>query len=244
MVRERSEIERLLTRAYDGEPPVDRLMPGLATVASALNANDQCLARIAAVHLQIPDLASPAVRDALAAENSLIKYAGDESAAAANWNPALHPRTGTPPNPGWFAPTDDQSPGVQTAANDDPKQGSDAEPPGEERLKSKIPKTSSSPPVQIEREVARPPIEGEIIRPPTKGESSRPPTEIEGEIVRTPLEIELEVARAANRRAFRITAVAVLRMSVEAAANIVPILDAIADVMLAYDAVNLVARFN
>jgi len=90
--------------------------------------------------------------------------------------------------------------------------------------------------VQIEREVARPPIEGEIIRPPTKGESSRPPIEIEGEIVRTPLEIELEVARAANRRAFRTTAVAVLRMSVEAAANIVPILDAIADVMLAYDA--------
>jgi hypothetical protein len=104
VVRARGEIERLLKCAYDGEPPVDWLMSGLARVASALNANDQCLARIAAVHLQMPDLASAAVRDALAAEDSLIKYARD--GGAANWNPALHPRTGTPPNPGWFAPTD------------------------------------------------------------------------------------------------------------------------------------------
>src|SRR6478609_5258058 len=35
----------------------------------------------------------------------LIKYARDEGAGIANCNPALHPRTGTPPNPGWFAPT-------------------------------------------------------------------------------------------------------------------------------------------
>jgi hypothetical protein len=34
----------------------ERLMGGLATVASALNANDRCLARIAAVHLKIPDI--------------------------------------------------------------------------------------------------------------------------------------------------------------------------------------------
>ena len=52
-MRERHEIERLLKRAYHGEPPVDRLMGGFTTVASAFNANDQCLARIAAVHLQI-----------------------------------------------------------------------------------------------------------------------------------------------------------------------------------------------
>jgi hypothetical protein len=106
VVRERGEIELLLKRAYHGQPPVDRLMGGMATVASALNANDQCLARIAAVHLKIPDLPSAAARDAMAAEDSLIKYARDESSGGANWNPALHPRTGAPPNPGWFAPTD------------------------------------------------------------------------------------------------------------------------------------------
>jgi len=80
-------------------------MSGLETVASALNANDQCLARIAAVHLQIPDLPSLSARDALAAEDLLIKYARDEGGST-NWNPALHPRTGTPPSPGWFASVD------------------------------------------------------------------------------------------------------------------------------------------
>ena len=69
VVRERDEIERLLKRAYPGEPAVHRLMPGLATVASALNANDQCLARIAAVHLKIPDLPNQAARNALEAED-------------------------------------------------------------------------------------------------------------------------------------------------------------------------------
>ena len=80
VVRARGEIERLLKCAYDGEAPVDRLMSGLARVASALNANDQCLARIAAVHLQMPDLASAAIRDALEAEDLLIKYARNEGA--------------------------------------------------------------------------------------------------------------------------------------------------------------------
>jgi hypothetical protein len=72
-------------------------MTGLANVASALNANDPCLARIAAVHLRIPDLPNQTARDDMEAADILIK-SGD-------WNPALHPRTGTPPNPGWFAPT-------------------------------------------------------------------------------------------------------------------------------------------
>jgi hypothetical protein len=131
VVRARGEIERLLKCAYDGDPPVDRLMSGLARVASALNANDQCLARIAAVHLQMPDLASAAVRDALAAEDSLIKHARDQAAGAANWNPALHPRIGAPPNPGWFATTGGAShdaPSVRVAENDDPTRRSDASP--------------------------------------------------------------------------------------------------------------------
>ena len=34
VVRERHEIERLLKRAYHGEPPVDRLMGGFTTVAT------------------------------------------------------------------------------------------------------------------------------------------------------------------------------------------------------------------
>jgi hypothetical protein len=139
VVRERHEVERLLKRVYPGDPPVDRLMPGLATVASALNANDQCLARIAAVHLQIPDLPNLAIREALSTEDSLIKYARDEGGST-DWNPALHPRTGAPPNPGWFAPTvgshdestqDESSHGesrVRFAANEDDSRRSGALP--------------------------------------------------------------------------------------------------------------------
>jgi CDI toxin restriction endonuclease-like domain len=131
VVRARGEIERLLKCAYDGALPIDWLMSGFARVAAALNANDQCSAHIAAVHMRVPDLASPAVRDALVREDSLIKYARDEGGGSADWNPALHPRTGTAPNPGWFAPTGGEAhdaPGLRVAANDDRTRRSDSSP--------------------------------------------------------------------------------------------------------------------
>jgi hypothetical protein len=130
VVRERREIERLLRCAYETDPPVERIMPGLATVARALNADDQCLARIAAVHLRIPDLPSPLARSEMETEDRLIKYVRDEGGET-NWDPAKHPRTGTPPNPGWFAPTDGgtESSPTRIAANGDPNQRSDASPP-------------------------------------------------------------------------------------------------------------------
>lgn len=103
VARQRNELNHLLKRAYPDELSLDRLMAGLATVASALNANDPGLARIAAVHLRIPDLPDEAARDAMEAADILIK-AGD-------WNAALHPRTGVPPNPGWFAATDSSGDG-------------------------------------------------------------------------------------------------------------------------------------
>jgi len=119
VVRERSDIEHVLGCAYRTKLNIDRLMLGLATVAAALNANDQALARIAAVHLRIPDLPDKAARDAMEAADIFIK--------SADWNPALHPRAGTPPNPGWFAPTE-TSPAIRTAQNPNPAQQSDAAP--------------------------------------------------------------------------------------------------------------------
>ena len=73
---------------------------------------------------------SAAARDAMAAEDLLIKYARDEAGGSANWNPALHPRTGAPPNPGWFAPTDGSrdSSGVHVAENQLDSHRTDAEP--------------------------------------------------------------------------------------------------------------------
>jgi hypothetical protein len=119
---------------------IDRLMSGLATVASALNANDPCLSRIAAVHLKIPDLPSSAVRDALEAEDSLIKYTRDEGGGS-DWNPALHPRAGAPPNPGWFVPTDgehDDASRVRIAQNNDDSPRTDAAPTADDQ-RVKIP---------------------------------------------------------------------------------------------------------
>src|SRR5580704_7424783 len=63
VVRGRSEIEHLFSHAYGRAVTAQRLMPGLATVASALNAEDQGLARIAAVYLRIPDLPDQAARN-------------------------------------------------------------------------------------------------------------------------------------------------------------------------------------
>ena len=54
VVRERSDLEHVFRCAYQTKLNVDRLMSGLATVAAALNANDQGLARIAAVHCASP----------------------------------------------------------------------------------------------------------------------------------------------------------------------------------------------
>src|SRR5262245_7962246 len=74
-------------------------MPGLRTVAAALNEANLPLAQIAALHLRLPDLADRHARTRLEAEDVLIK-----SRQGNGWDEAKHPRTGTPPNRAWFAP--------------------------------------------------------------------------------------------------------------------------------------------
>lgn len=129
-VRNPSEIDYLLSRVYRSALPLQRVMAGLANVAKALNANDLCLAHIAAVHLRIPALPDQAARQELEAADTLIK--------SVDWNPALHPRAGTPPNPGWFAPTDGaagESSATQTAQNQPANQASDATLNNNERVR-------------------------------------------------------------------------------------------------------------
>jgi hypothetical protein len=125
VVRERDAVERLLSHAYRTSYSAGRIMPGLATVAAALNADDQGLARIAAVHLRLPELPDHAARDGMEAMDVLLKYARGESGGDA-WNPALHPRAGTPPNPGWFAPT---AGGTQLAEADETERPGHEKPP-------------------------------------------------------------------------------------------------------------------
>lgn len=69
--------------------------------------------------MRIPDLPSLAARDDMEAVDILIK--------SADWNPALHPRTGTPPNPGWFAPSGtEQLPPTRVAQSDTPRPNPEA----------------------------------------------------------------------------------------------------------------------
>jgi hypothetical protein len=102
VVRDAADIQRLLSRAYRTHVDASSLLGGLATVAAALNANDLLLARIAAVHLRIPDLPDKALRDALEAEDRLTK------AARLRPHPnELHKASpDDPKHPGWPAGTE------------------------------------------------------------------------------------------------------------------------------------------
>jgi hypothetical protein len=104
VVRPQADLDRLFDRAYGVQAIAARVMPGLATVAAALGRNNLALAQIAAVHLRLPDLPDAVACAALEAEDLLIKR------GSAGWDESSHPRAGTPPNPGWFAP----HPGGQT----------------------------------------------------------------------------------------------------------------------------------
>jgi hypothetical protein len=187
VVRERSELECLFSLAYGRVATARRLMPGLATVASALNANDQALARIAAVHLRIPDLPDRAARDAMEVADTLIKYARDE-AGSADWNPKLHPREiykaspDDPKHPGWPAGTEGGRGGQFR-----PKDGSDA-----------------------------------LIAQ----------------------QAEDRITRIAARRALRTAGLAILRIGAEAAANLIPGVDVVADVAMMADISQTISEYR
>jgi hypothetical protein len=180
VVRGRSEIERLLSRAYRMDLAVDRIMSGLATVASALNADDPCLARIAAVHLRIPDLPNRAARDGLEEKDILVE--------SADWNPAQHPRE------------------IRKASPDDPKRP--GWPAG---------------------------TEGGL------GGKFRPKDGSQAVITQ---EVQNRILRIAMRRALRTTAVAILHIGGEAAANFIPGVNVVADVAMLVDIVQTIYEFK
>ncbi len=117
-MRKRTEIERLLSRAYGEDLIVDRLLPGLATVTAALNANDPGLARIAAVHLRIPDLPNQAARDRLEAEDVVIESVDRDFAAHGLDAVPLDPSVAADANESFFLHPPDR---IHKASPDDPK---------------------------------------------------------------------------------------------------------------------------
>jgi SCP1.201-like deaminase len=103
-VRPLNEINHELTALY--RLPIDtaRKANALALIATALNRGDLALAAIATVQMQFPD--PPPLAKGIEAREDIVRRAAELhwSGLLKFWDPAKHPRTGVPPNPGWFGP--------------------------------------------------------------------------------------------------------------------------------------------
>jgi len=116
------EIDRVLTRAYDAGISANGKRQGLAVVAEALNKGELARAQIAALLLRLPDPAVSAL-DPEPRDEQLARLR-ESGLLAKDWDEAEHPRTGTPPNPGWFAPRDDS--GAAEPEGGDPSGGAES----------------------------------------------------------------------------------------------------------------------
>lgn len=92
-------IEAKLAKAYEMGIDASPKLSGLNAVVRALNAGDIALAQIAALLLKFPD-PDLLVGDKVRLEQDLV--ACGLLRAVPEWE-AAHPRTGQPPNAGWFA---------------------------------------------------------------------------------------------------------------------------------------------
>ena len=102
------EINRVLSQAYVAGISASGKRRGLTVVAEALNQGDLARAQVAALLLRLPDpVLSKLDPGAREEELAALRESG---LLAKDWDEAAHPRTGTSPNSGWFAPKDDSGP--------------------------------------------------------------------------------------------------------------------------------------
>jgi hypothetical protein len=111
--RDERDLSRELSKLYRFPLDVARIRRGVDAVAAALGNGELARAQIAALLLRLPD--PPASEGAQPDALEKRRLAGDLVAcglmkADADWD-EKHPRTGAPPNPGWFAPTQ-EAPGA------------------------------------------------------------------------------------------------------------------------------------
>ena len=110
-VRPIDEINDELSARYRLPIDVTSKADAMALVANALNRDDLAMAAIVTVQMQLPD--PPALAKCNESADELVQRAFELHhscllKADPDWQ-ARHPRTGTPPNPGWFAPVPKES---------------------------------------------------------------------------------------------------------------------------------------
>jgi hypothetical protein len=102
--RPAAELNAVLTACYRLPIDVSAKVGALALIASALNRGDLAMAAIATVQMQFPD--PPVLAKGIDTAEEFLRRAIElhrSHLLKIYWDPAKHPRAGTPPNPGWFA---------------------------------------------------------------------------------------------------------------------------------------------
>jgi Double-stranded DNA deaminase toxin A len=109
-VRRLPELNKQLTDRYQLPIDISAKASALVSIADALNRGDLVTAAIATVQMQFPD--PPPVAKGAETVEQIKRRAAELHRSClfkADWDPAKHPRAGTPPNPGEFAPTGEES---------------------------------------------------------------------------------------------------------------------------------------
>ncbi len=123
--RDEGDLNCELSKLYGFPLDVGRKRRGVDAVAAALSKGELARAQIAALLLQLPDPPASAGAQLGDLENrrlALELAAGGLLKADADWDDK-HPRTGAPPNPGWFAPTSGAPEADKPKANPSPTAG-------------------------------------------------------------------------------------------------------------------------
>jgi SCP1.201-like deaminase len=109
VVRPISQLNDELSTLY--RLPIDaaRKANALTLIATAFNRGDMAMAAIATVQMQFPDPPPLAKGVESGAEIERRTTGLYHSALLKFWDPAKHPRTGTPPNRAWFAPVGEEA---------------------------------------------------------------------------------------------------------------------------------------
>jgi len=114
-VRQNDELDRELSEAYGLPIDVAAKREALANIARALTQGDLALAQIAALLLRFPDPPSLSKGTPARGSSELAERLIHGGLLKGAWDESLHPRTGEPPNRGWFADKPD-APGTAGSA--------------------------------------------------------------------------------------------------------------------------------